>query len=221
MCFAHGGHQPSPPHSDGSSAAQAAPARRGVSRSKLAYKSAIIASDETAIADTAPGRVRGYIRNGIYAYKGIPAVKPRKEAGAFRRAQAYWGGEKYRQQLLERKDCLSAKTIIDDEFISNVPIGQSLPPKGKPWTYFVFALLVTRHAGKRGVREINTKYLQAISGTTQEEVDDQLLDLLTTPGVECSGLGRLCNDENLSGEYQALTDFSIGYVTNPRNCVRP
>jgi hypothetical protein len=221
MCFAHGDHQPSPPHSDGSSAAQAAPARRGVSRSKLPYKSAIIASDETEIADTAPGKVRGYIRNGIYAYKGIPTVKPRKEAGAFRRAKAHWGSEKYRQQLVERKDCLSAKTILDGEFISNVPIGQSLPPKGKPWTYFVFALLVTRHAGKRGVREINTKYLQAISGATQEEVDDQLLDLLTTPGVECSGLRGLSNDQNLSGEYQAFTDFSIGYVTNPRNCARP
>ena len=219
MCFAHGDHQPSPPHSDGSSAAQAAPARRGVSRSKLFYKSAIIASDETMIADIAPGKVRSYI--GIYTYKGISAVKPRKEAGAFRRAKAHWGSEKYRQQLVERKDCLSAKTILDGEFISNVPIGQSLPPKGKPWTYFVFALLVTRHAGKRGVREINTKYLQAISGATQEEVDDQLLDLLTTPGVECSGLRGLSNDQNLSGEYQAFTDFSIGYVTNPRNCARP
>jgi len=219
MCFAHGDHQPSPPHSDGSSAAPAAPTRRDLSRSKLFYKSAIIASDETMIADIAPGKVRSYI--GIYTYKGISAVKPRKEAGAFRRARAHWGCEKYRQQLLERKDCLSAKTMIDDEFISNVPIGQSLPPKGKPWTYYVFALLVTRHAGIRGVREINTKYLQAISGATQEEVDDRLLAWLATPGVECSGLRGLRNDENLSGEYQAFTDFSIGSVTNPRNCVRP
>jgi hypothetical protein len=218
MCFAPGDHQPSPPHSDGSSAAQAAPTRRAVSRSKLLYKPAIVASDETAIADATSGKVRSYI--GIYTYKGIPAVKPRKEAGAFRRAKVRWGSEKYRQHLLERKDCLSAKTIIDDEFISNVPVGQSMPPTGEPWTYYVFALLVTRHAGKRGVREIGTKYLHAISGATQEEVDERLLDLLTTSGVECAGLRELRSDENLSGEYQTFTDFPIGYITNPPNCVR-
>src|SRR5260370_21663844 len=52
--------------------AQAAPSKEDVSRSKLAYKSAVIASDETAIAETATGKVRGYIRGGIYIYKGIP-----------------------------------------------------------------------------------------------------------------------------------------------------
>ncbi|HEY1802055.1 MAG TPA: carboxylesterase family protein [Terriglobales bacterium] len=32
----------------------------------------IVASDETAIVETVSGKVRGYIRDGIYTYKGIP-----------------------------------------------------------------------------------------------------------------------------------------------------
>jgi hypothetical protein len=35
-------------------------------------KPTIVASDEDAIAETACGKVRGYIRDGIFTYKGIP-----------------------------------------------------------------------------------------------------------------------------------------------------
>lgn len=35
-------------------------------------KPAIIAADEKAIVETTAGKVRGYIRNGVYTYKGIP-----------------------------------------------------------------------------------------------------------------------------------------------------
>src|SRR5271169_4814509 len=52
--------------------AQGAPTKEGVSRSKLSHKAAVMASDETAIEETATGKVGGYIRNGIYTYKGIP-----------------------------------------------------------------------------------------------------------------------------------------------------
>jgi len=37
-----------------------------------AAKPSIVASDEAAIVETAGGKVRGYIRDGIYTYKGIP-----------------------------------------------------------------------------------------------------------------------------------------------------
>src|SRR6202158_1085865 len=37
-----------------------------------AGKFTIVASDEAAIAESATGKVRGYIRDGIYTYKGIP-----------------------------------------------------------------------------------------------------------------------------------------------------
>ncbi len=67
--------------------AQAAPSKEDVSRSKLAYKSAVIASDETAIAETATGKVRGYIREGIYIYKGIPYGETTEGCGRFQPPQ--------------------------------------------------------------------------------------------------------------------------------------
>jgi para-nitrobenzyl esterase len=68
-------------------AAQAAAAKEDVSRSKLPYKSAVIASDGTAIAETATGKVRGYIRNGIYTYKGIPYGETTEGSGRFQAPQ--------------------------------------------------------------------------------------------------------------------------------------
>src|ERR1700686_3701678 len=52
--------------------AQAAPAIGDAGQPTQAGKSTVVASDEHAIAETASGKVRGYIRNGIYSYKGIP-----------------------------------------------------------------------------------------------------------------------------------------------------
>src|SRR5580658_3431469 len=43
----------------------------------------IVASAEVAIADTTTGKVRGYIRNGIYTYKGIPYGDTTAESGRF------------------------------------------------------------------------------------------------------------------------------------------
>jgi para-nitrobenzyl esterase len=52
--------------------AQAAPAIGDAGQPTQAGKSTVVASDEHAIAETASGKVRGYIRNGICSYKGIP-----------------------------------------------------------------------------------------------------------------------------------------------------
>jgi para-nitrobenzyl esterase len=52
--------------------AAAAPTKANTSKPTPAGKPTIVASDKNAIAETATGKVRGYIRNGIFAYKGIP-----------------------------------------------------------------------------------------------------------------------------------------------------
>jgi len=52
--------------------AAAAPEKANATKPTPAGKPTIVASDEDAIAETATGKVRGYIRNGIYTYKGIP-----------------------------------------------------------------------------------------------------------------------------------------------------
>ena len=52
--------------------AQAAPTKEDAARATPGTKPPIVASDEVAIAETAAGKVRGYVRDGIYTYKGIP-----------------------------------------------------------------------------------------------------------------------------------------------------
>ena len=37
-----------------------------------AAKDRTVTCDETTVADTASGKVRGYRRDGVYAFKGIP-----------------------------------------------------------------------------------------------------------------------------------------------------
>src|SRR5271157_1032424 len=53
-------------------AAQDGPTKGEAGQPAPASKSPIFASDEVAIAETTTGKIRGYIRNGIYTYKGIP-----------------------------------------------------------------------------------------------------------------------------------------------------
>jgi len=52
--------------------AQAAPTKQDAGKATPATKPPIVASDSVAIAETATGKVRGYVRDGIYIYKGIP-----------------------------------------------------------------------------------------------------------------------------------------------------
>jgi hypothetical protein len=106
------------------------------------------------------------------------------------RSEADSGSETHREHLLKRKDFISAKTIVDDTFLTNIPTGESAPPDGEQWEYYVFALLVTKHAGKRGPHEIHTKYIETLSGPTRDAVEEQLLELVTRPGIKCAGLNQ-------------------------------
>ena len=59
-----------------------------------ASRPAVIASDETAIAETSTGRVRGYLREGIFTFKGIPYGDTTAGSGRFAppRAPQPWTG---------------------------------------------------------------------------------------------------------------------------------
>ena len=61
--------------------------RRGAGQPTPASKFTIVASDEGAIAETVTGKVRGYIRNGIYTYKGIPYGDTTERSGRFQPPQ--------------------------------------------------------------------------------------------------------------------------------------
>lgn len=104
------------------------------------------------------------------------------------RADTPSGSEKHREHLCNRKDLISATTVVEQEFISNIPIGKRVPPEGEPWTYYLFAVLVTKHRAKHGEREIRTKYVHILTAPTQEAVDDLLLEFVTRPNVTCPGL---------------------------------
>ena len=78
----------------GGSAASTLPAsalpalrKRGeTDQQKRTGRSTVVASEKTAIVETATGRVRGYAREGIYIYKGIPYGEV-AEHGRFRPAE--------------------------------------------------------------------------------------------------------------------------------------
>jgi para-nitrobenzyl esterase len=74
--------------------AQTVPAKTDAGHPVPAGKSSIIASDETAIAETPTGKVRGYISNGIYTYKGIPYGETTAGKGRFQPPQKAkpWAG---------------------------------------------------------------------------------------------------------------------------------
>lgn len=74
--------------------AQAAPTKGDPGQPTQAGKSTVVASDEHAIAETASGKVRGYIRNGIYSYKGIPYGETTAGSGRFQPPQKAkpWNG---------------------------------------------------------------------------------------------------------------------------------
>jgi para-nitrobenzyl esterase len=67
--------------------ARAAVTEGDAGQSTSAGKSTIVASDEDAIAETACGKVRGYIRNGIFTYKGIPYGDNPAASGRFQPPQ--------------------------------------------------------------------------------------------------------------------------------------
>jgi para-nitrobenzyl esterase len=67
--------------------AQVAPAKQDAVRHTPAGKPTIVASDENAIAQTTAGKVRGYTRNGIYTYKGIPYGETTEGSGRFQPPQ--------------------------------------------------------------------------------------------------------------------------------------
>jgi len=61
--------------------------KEGAGQPAATDKSPIVASAEVAIADTTTGKVRGYIRNGIYTYKGIPYGDTTGGSGRFQPPQ--------------------------------------------------------------------------------------------------------------------------------------
>ena len=67
--------------------ARAAVTEGDAGQSTSAGKSTIVASDEDAITETACGKVRGYIRNGIFTYKGIPYGDNPAASGRFQPPQ--------------------------------------------------------------------------------------------------------------------------------------
>jgi hypothetical protein len=95
--------------------------------------------------------------------------------------------EKHREYLLLRQDFISAETLIEDQFITNIPAGDTKPTRGEPWVYYLFATLVTKHTGKRGDRSIRTRYIHTLQAETRDEVDDLLLELVTRPNVTVVG----------------------------------
>jgi para-nitrobenzyl esterase len=76
------------------SAAQAASAQPKTKESAPASRPVVVASDETAIAETVAGKVRGYLREGIFTFKGIPYGETTAGSGRFAppRAPQPWTG---------------------------------------------------------------------------------------------------------------------------------
>ncbi len=76
------------------SAAQGGFAQQKTKDNAPASGPAVIASDETAIAETVTGRVRGYLREGIFTFKGIPYADTTAGSGRFAppRAPQPWAG---------------------------------------------------------------------------------------------------------------------------------
>ena len=75
-------------------AAQAASAEQKLKDSAPASGPAVVASDETAIAETVAGKVRGYLRERIFVFKGIPYGDTTAGSGRFAppRAPQPWTG---------------------------------------------------------------------------------------------------------------------------------
>ena len=68
--------------------------KEGAGQPAATDKSPIVAYAEVAIADTTSGKVRGYIRNGIYTFKGIPYGDTTGGSGRFQPPQKAkpWSG---------------------------------------------------------------------------------------------------------------------------------
>ena len=76
------------------SAEQAASGQPNTKESAPASRPAVVASDETAITETVTGKVRGYLREGIFTFKGIPYGDTTAGSGRFAppRAPQPWTG---------------------------------------------------------------------------------------------------------------------------------
>jgi hypothetical protein len=63
--------------------------------------------------------------------------------------------------------------------VTNIPAGDSKPPKDEPWIYYMLARLVVT----RETATYRYKYVEVIKGETRDAVDESLLELITRPGV--------------------------------------
>ena len=63
--------------------AEAAVAAAGISAPGSTTRPIVVASDKNAVADTTAGKVRGYTRNGIQTFKGIPYAATTEGAARF------------------------------------------------------------------------------------------------------------------------------------------
>jgi hypothetical protein len=69
---------------------------------------------------------------------------------------------------------------IEDEFITNIPAGESVPAAGEPWTYYMLARLVV----VRSRDTMRYRYVEVLQGETYELISEALLELITRPGVK-------------------------------------